>query len=73
MQVTCISGSRYAERPTGFIWEGEMLVVETVAAEWVTPDNRGFVVRTSDGRIFELVYFYQPDEWQVRVQHFDNE
>jgi hypothetical protein len=65
-QVECYSGLEYAERPTAVWWEGARLEVETVEAEWRTPEGKGFRVRTADGRKFELTFASHPGEWSVR-------
>ena len=55
-QVTFISGYTYAQRPTALTWNDQKYQVETVLAEWKTPDGKIFLVRTTGGEEFELVY-----------------
>ena len=64
-RVECYSGVEYAERPTAFEWEGRRLEVETVLAQWRTPEGRRFRVRVRDGQTFELTYVKSHDEWQI--------
>lgn len=59
-QVEFYSGHTYAQRPVAFTWEGHHYQVETVLAESMTPDGKIFLVRTTSGKEFELVY--QEDE-----------
>ncbi|MEJ5202278.1 MAG: hypothetical protein WHV66_08585 [Anaerolineales bacterium] len=63
--VVCHSGFTYAERPTAFWWEGELLEVSAVETEWRTPQGRGFRVRTPQGQRFELFYNEHNDEWEI--------
>ena len=59
-QATFYSGHTYAQRPVAFSWEGQNYQVETVMAESMTPEGKIFLVRTTSGEAFELVY--QEDE-----------
>ncbi len=63
--VECHSGSAYGERPVTLVWQGERLSVAAVEARWREPGGRGFRVRTTDGRTFELFYGEANDEWWV--------
>ena len=64
--VECHSGFMYAYRPVALTWEGLRLEIVRILAEWRTPENNYFRVRTTDGREFELAYNQVMDEWQVR-------
>lgn len=64
-QVWCYAGSSYAQRPRAFLWQGQRIAVASVAAEWRTPDGKTFLVRTSGGQVFKLVYNHRLDDWQV--------
>jgi len=55
-QVTFYSGHTYAQRPVAFTWEDQNYQVETVLAESLTPEGKIFLVRTTSGDEFELVY-----------------
>lgn len=66
-QVWCYDGSSAARRPLGFLWEGQRHTVAAVTAEWRTPDEKCFLVRTPEGQTYQLVYQHQPDEWQVAL------
>jgi hypothetical protein len=63
--VICYSGYTYAERPVAFFAEGQRLEVSGVETEWASPSERGFKVRTEDGRRFKLIYNEPGDQWQV--------
>lgn len=64
--VECRSDYAYAQRPTALVWEGRRLEVASLQAEWRTPAGRHFRVRTAEGRVFELRYVEQLDEWQIQ-------
>ena len=64
--VECHSGHTYAERPTAFHWEGEQLAIETIEAEWRSPNAKHFQVTTKNGQIFELIYDEAKDNWQIQ-------
>ena len=63
--VECHSGYDYAVRPIAFTWAGERFEVETIMAEWRTPEKKGFRVHIEDGRIFNLVYNQGSDSWEI--------
>ncbi len=65
-RVECYSGLEYAERPTALWWEGARVAVETVEAQWRTPEGKGFRVRTVDGKGFELTFTAHTGEWTIR-------
>jgi len=64
--VECHSGYEYAQRPIGFLWEGEYLRIDVIIAEWRTPEGKGFRVRVVDGHNFELFYTQESDSWDIR-------
>ncbi len=64
--VECHSGFTYADRPVALTWEGRRLEITRILAEWRTPEENHFRVRTSDGREFELAYSQTMDEWQIK-------
>jgi len=64
--VECHSGFAYADRPVALTWEGRRLEINRILAEWRTPLENHFRVRTSDGREFELAYSQTMDEWQIK-------
>ncbi len=63
--VECHSGFTYADRPVALTWEGRRLEIVRILAEWRTPEENHFRVRTTDGREFELAYSQTMDEWQI--------
>jgi len=63
--VECHSGFTYADRPVALTWEDQRLEILRILAEWRTPEQNRFRVRTSDGREFELAYSHATDEWQI--------
>ena len=64
--VECHSGHTYAERPKAFNWNGEWIKVETIEAEWRSPQGKHFRVKAENGSVFELIYDETSDDWQVR-------
>jgi putative sterol carrier protein len=64
--VECHSGFAYVDRPVALTWEGRRLEITRILAEWRTPQENHFRVRTSDGREFELAYSQTMDEWQIK-------
>jgi hypothetical protein len=55
-QVEFFSGYTFAQRPTAFTWNDQEYRVDKVIAEWKTPDGKIFLIRTTQGEKFELVY-----------------
>ncbi|NIX59531.1 MAG: hypothetical protein GWN14_27305 [candidate division Zixibacteria bacterium] len=51
-----ISGYTYAQRPVSLMWEDRKYEVETVIAEWKTPEGKHFMVSTTSGDEFEIIY-----------------
>lgn len=64
--VECHSGFSYAEKPVALTWEGQRLEVSLVLAEWRTPGEKYFRVRTSDGQDFELCYSETSGDWRIQ-------
>ncbi len=65
--VECHSGYTYAEKPLALTWEGRRLEIAAILAQWRTPEEKHFRVRTSDGREFELVYSEASHESPERI------
>jgi hypothetical protein len=65
--VRCYSGARHAERPIAFDYDGESLQVVEIERRWRDPAGLGFLVGTSDGRRFRLVYRKEADLWSVEL------
>jgi hypothetical protein len=68
--VECLSSATYAENPIALHWEGQMLEITKVLAEWRTPGKKHFRVLTTTALIFELIFDQDPDaipgsSWQV--------
>lgn len=63
--VECHSDYTYAEKPVALTWEGRRLEIVEILAQWRTPEEKRFRVRTSDGREFELSYCEATGEWQI--------
>ncbi len=64
--VECRSDSEYAERPLALTWNGQRHEVADILSSWRGPGEKGFRVKTSDGKIFELTYREVPDEWKIK-------
>lgn len=63
--VECHSGYEYAQRPVALYWEGQRLEIEQIEGQWRTPSGKRFRVCTLDGRMFELFYDEQHDNWRI--------
>ena len=63
--VECRSEFTFAEKPVALTWEGERREIVQILAQWRTPDEKRFRVRTSDGHEFELSYREAADEWKI--------
>ena len=63
--VECLSGFTYADKPVALTWEGRRLEIVVITAEWRTPDERHFRVRTTNGLDFELTFGEAVNEWQI--------
>jgi hypothetical protein len=63
--VECHSGFTYADKPVALTWEGRRLEIFEITAQWRSPDERHFRVRTSNGQEFELSYREADNEWQI--------
>jgi len=63
--VECYSGTKYAERPLTFSWQGERLSITEILSAWRTPEGKGFRVQTQGGRVFELLFDEAKDEWHI--------
>jgi hypothetical protein len=65
--VLCHSGYKYAQEPRSIIWGGEQLQVEQIQSSWQSPKGPAFLAKVKDGRLFEISYDEQLDEWDVRL------
>jgi hypothetical protein len=66
--VECYAGASYPERPRSFNWQESTCTVDTVIKRWNSPDEQGFLVRTTDGAFFNLIYRQQEDTWRIDPQ-----
>ncbi len=64
--VECRSDTEYADRPLALTWYGTRLEIAEILASWRGPGEKGFRVKTTDGRAFELAYREAPDEWNIQ-------
>jgi len=64
--VECRSDSEYAERPLSLTWDGTHYEIAEIVARWRGPTEKGFRVKTTNGRAFDLTYRELPDEWLVQ-------
>jgi hypothetical protein len=64
--VECRSDTEYAERPLALTWQGQRLEIAEILARWRGPNDKGFRVKTADGRAFELTYREVLDEWHIQ-------
>ena len=63
--VGCYSGYTYAGRPREFYWNGARFVVESIQAEWQSPDGKHFLVNAQDGSCYQLIYDEANDSWKI--------
>lgn len=63
--VECRSDAEYAERPLALIWQGRRQEIAEILGRWRSPNEKGFRIKTTDGKIFKLVYRESPDDWRV--------
>ena len=64
--VECHSGHTYADRPKAFYLDHDRFEIETIQAEWRSPEGKHFRVKANTGCVFELIYDEACDDWQVR-------
>lgn len=64
--VECRSDSTFAERPLSLTWDGNQYEIAEILSRWRGPSEKGFRVKTADGRAFDLTYRELPDEWVVQ-------
>ncbi len=64
-QVWCRSESRYAERPTAFVWEGQRVEVQHILAQWREPAGPGFRVLATNRGIYTLQYDEASQTWRI--------
>jgi len=63
--VECLSGFTYADKPVALTWEGRRLEIVVITAEWRSPDERHFRVRTTNGLDFELTFGEAVNKWKI--------
>jgi hypothetical protein len=64
-KVNCYSGHRYAQRPYSFYWQDVKYEISAIIKEENTPQGKRFLVQVSDGMLFYLYYYIDPDSWRV--------
>ena len=64
--VECRSDSTFAERPLSLLWEGARYEIAEIVSRWRGPSEKGFRVKTTDGKAFDLTYREIPDEWLIQ-------
>jgi hypothetical protein len=67
VRVECYSGSYEAERPRAICWGEERFEVVRVVNQWRTPYEKGFLVRTDDGKLIELHAVSATGRWWARL------
>ncbi|NPA92537.1 MAG: hypothetical protein GXO56_02520 [Chloroflexi bacterium] len=65
VRVWCRAESRYAERPTAFVWQGRRIAVQHILAQWREPSGPVFRVVGNDDRVYVLQYDEALDVWQM--------
>jgi hypothetical protein len=64
-RVECYSGFQYADKPRAVQWQGQLLEIIEIQAEWRTPVSRCFRVITRAGLCLDLSYTEMNDEWTI--------
>ncbi len=64
--VECRSDSEYAERPLALTWQGTRHEIAEILSRWRGPGGKGFRVKTTDGRAFDLTYREVTDDWLIQ-------
>jgi len=64
--VECRSDTEYAERPLSLTWQGAHYEIAEIVSRWRGPGEKGFRVKTTNGKAFDLTYREFPDEWLVQ-------
>lgn len=67
LKVECYAGSCYPERPRAVEWQGKRLLIESIEAQWRTPQGLFFRVCTADGIRLQLTYLAGQDCWQGKA------
>ena len=65
-RVECRSEYQYEQVPIAIHWEGQRLEVDTILAEWRTPQGKGFRIRAVYDGVFELFYNQESTRWDIR-------
>jgi hypothetical protein len=63
--VSCYSGQSYAERPVSFIFEDREYKINDIEKEWRGVEDKNFLVRTEDNKLFQLCYNESQDRWSL--------
>ena len=65
IEVNCYSGHTYAQRPQSFIWQGKRHEIQDVEKSWLEPEERHFLVHTTEKELFHLCYNEIHKEWTL--------
>jgi hypothetical protein len=66
-QVECRADHAYPGIPLAFSWNGMRYEVNEVINTWQSPQGKGYRVQTGEGRVYELFYDIQHDNWIVKL------
>ncbi|MEW6566583.1 MAG: hypothetical protein AB1449_00155 [Chloroflexota bacterium] len=50
-------------RPLAFVWKGRRRKVASLGRRWQAEDGEHFLVRTAEGRVYELAYEEASGDW----------
>ena len=64
-KVWFYSGHTHAERPRSFLWNDQMIDVESIEKAWQEPGEKHFRVRAGEDKPFQICYHELQDEWTV--------
>jgi hypothetical protein len=65
LTVTCYSGHKANERPTGFMLGNKRFGIAEIIDRWYGPDHLYFKIRADDGNIYILKHDEIQDQWDL--------
>lgn len=66
-EVECIASASYPGDPRALYWEGVRYEIERTLAQWRTPQEICFRVKTTDGGTFNTCYQEATRRWFVEA------
>jgi hypothetical protein len=70
MDETIVVEARYDATgeivPQAFIWRDQRYQISDLGRQWVTEDERHFLVMTPNREVYELAYLITESKWRLR-------